>query len=216
MKRREAEATHAETRARAAQLEARIAQLEQQGVSSGQQQQEQEYQDETGQELMFEDPAAIDYRVQQALAPYLGDLQELQQLKAEKVERQALEGLAAKYGDQGAADMVMRFDAAVPQLKAQGRSLEERYFMAKGVHAMSPDAQAEAEAKIQAGSRSMAVDQKAKELASRSSSQASPNLSGIAPAAANGPTQDYASMSAKDMLNAPQGKLDEMRRGRNG
>lgn len=163
--------------------------------------------------LMFEDPAAVDARVNQALANHPA-IQELQQLRAEKAERTALEGIATKYGDPEAADMVAQFDMAVPQFKTAGLPLEARYFMAKGVHAISPEAQAAAEATAQAAGRKMAVDQKAAQLGGKAATPSTPNLAGIPPAAANGPAPDHAKMSAKDMLSAPQGQLDTMRRGR--
>lgn len=167
--------------------------------------------------LLFEDPAAIAGLVGPLVQKALNEspeMQELRQLREEKAEKQALDQIATRYEDQDAAALMEEFDAAVPAYKQAGLPLEARYMMARGVRAASPQAKAQAQADAQAAGRQMTVEQKAREMASRAQNpQATPTLAGIPPAAANGPDADMSRISAKDMLNMPQDKLDSLRRG---
>lgn len=132
-----------------------------------------------GPQLAIEDPAAVAAIAQQAIAPYLQTIQQLQAERAQNQQHQELMGLAQQYPD--APSLLMDFDTQMPQYAQRGMSARERYFLAHGVRASSPEYQAQLQ-------RQGAVDATAAALGQPGAPGAAglPTLNGVAPARANG------------------------------
>lgn len=211
MKRQEEARARAEAERRAQELAQRLASYENQSAQAAPEAQMEAQ--PTAPELTIEDPDAIAYYAQQAVAPYLQTIQQLQSMLAESQQQAMLQSLAQQYNDPDLPRILQEFDAQVPEIAQQGVPPAARYFMAVGINAKNPANQAQQQQAIADQARSMAVQQQAQRLSQGTRQAQPPSLAGIPPAAANLPTGDLSQLSMKQFMALDPATEERLLRG---
>lgn len=212
MKRQEEARMRAEAEQKAQSMAQRLAEIEAR-LNQGSQQQEVEDAGPTAPELTIEDPDAIAYYAQQAVAPYLQTIQQLQSMLAESQQQQMLNQLAQQYNDPDLPQILAEFDAQVPEIAQQGVPPAARYFMAVGIQSRNPAQQAQQQQAIAEQARTMAVQQQAQRLSQGTRQQQPPSLAGVPPAAANLPQGDLSQLSMKQFMALDAATEERLLRG---
>lgn len=212
MKRQEEARARAEAERRAQEMAQRLAELEARG-NQGAEGFDTEDEGPTAPELTIEDPDAIAYYAQQAVAPYLQTIQQLQSMLAESQQQQMMQQLAQQYNDPNLPDILAAFDAQVPEMAQQGVPPAARYFMAVGIQSRNPAVQAQQQQAVSDQARAMAVQQQAQKLSQGTRQQQPPSLAGVPPAAANLPQGDLSQMSMKQFMALDPATEEKLLRG---
>lgn len=214
MKRQEEARMRADAERKAQEMAQRLADIEAR-MNQGQ---AYETDDEGGEqsgvpELTIEDPDAIAYYAQQAVAPYLQTIKQLQDMLAESQQQAMLQQMSQQYNDPDLPRILAEFDAQVPEIAAQGVPPAARYFMAVGIQSRNPAAQAQQQQVVSEQARQMAVQQQAQRLSQGARQQQPPTLAGIPPAAANLPQGDLSQLSMKQFMALDPATEERLLRG---
>lgn len=212
MKRQEEARMRAEAERRAQEMAQRLAELENRGFQ-GAEGNEMENEGPMAPELTIEDPDAIAYYAQQAVAPYLQTIQQLQSMLAESQQQAMMQQLSQQYNDPDLPQILAAFDEQVPEMAQQGVPPAARYFMAVGIQSRNPAQQAQQQQAVTEQARAMAVQQQAQKLSQGARPQQPPSLAGVPPAAANLPQGDLSQMSMKQFMALDPATEERLLRG---